>query len=557
MDSWDDLKKNSKFKIDKRQQHEKQFYLDQAKKLKDNFNSKYPDYVYRRRPNNSRRKRRADGSTVGGGARFPSAGPGGGQGGGEQHHDDGGSTEFSGESPVDVPSLPSALSLGADPGQGHSHHGHGGLTPQPPPLGSQTHHLQHHHAQQQHPHQQQQHHHPQIFTRPLYPPAGGEPHHPAYDAGPTSAGSHSSTSSYGYAYGGAGTGNEDPLGAYHAPHSATLPRPHLWGNEPSPGHHSQQQQQHHPHSPGLEPLHAHHSTAYSPDEPSSTTSLWSTPSAGGLAPLHHAQGARFDPTRTGASVSAGVGPGAHSGWPMSLPGVSAQQQGGRPRSLTGSTAIGGAGQGGSKPELFSPQIPHRAWSNTPSSGSSASATSTAGVAPGLGLSGGGGGLGVGVGGAAGMQFSTLTAPFFPGTSGAPAGENRSTSTSPTLARDPYYTTSSTSSGGGRAEDAYDTSAPHSAYPISPISPPSSGSYFSGPPGPSASGNGTASSLYPPHAHSGGGGGHGGRGSGIQLPHPISTYNVSSAQRDLASPLSAGPASSVSHTGYWDRLNEGR
>lgn len=39
---------------------EKKFYLDQAKKLKDNFNSKYPDYVYRRRPNNSRKKRKSD-----------------------------------------------------------------------------------------------------------------------------------------------------------------------------------------------------------------------------------------------------------------------------------------------------------------------------------------------------------------------------------------------------------------------------------------------------------------------------------------------------------------
>ncbi|OJA14812.1 hypothetical protein AZE42_04195 [Rhizopogon vesiculosus] len=39
---------------------EKQFYLDQAKQLKDNFNLKYPDYVYRRRPNNSRKKRRPD-----------------------------------------------------------------------------------------------------------------------------------------------------------------------------------------------------------------------------------------------------------------------------------------------------------------------------------------------------------------------------------------------------------------------------------------------------------------------------------------------------------------
>ena len=42
---------------------DKQFYLDQAKRLKETFNSKYPDYVYRRRPNNSRRKRRPDAST--------------------------------------------------------------------------------------------------------------------------------------------------------------------------------------------------------------------------------------------------------------------------------------------------------------------------------------------------------------------------------------------------------------------------------------------------------------------------------------------------------------
>jgi hypothetical protein len=35
---------------------EKQFYLDRAKQLKETFNNKYPDYVYRRRPNNSRKK---------------------------------------------------------------------------------------------------------------------------------------------------------------------------------------------------------------------------------------------------------------------------------------------------------------------------------------------------------------------------------------------------------------------------------------------------------------------------------------------------------------------
>ncbi|KIY62190.1 hypothetical protein CYLTODRAFT_427086 [Cylindrobasidium torrendii FP15055 ss-10] len=43
---------------------DKQFYLDQAKLLKDTFNSKYPDYVYRRRPNNSRKKRKAEPSPV-------------------------------------------------------------------------------------------------------------------------------------------------------------------------------------------------------------------------------------------------------------------------------------------------------------------------------------------------------------------------------------------------------------------------------------------------------------------------------------------------------------
>ncbi|KZV92040.1 hypothetical protein EXIGLDRAFT_769331 [Exidia glandulosa HHB12029] len=66
--------------------HEKQEYLDLAKRLKDNFNSKYPDYVYRRRPNNSRRKRGRGEHRVG------SVGPGGGgdgmHGGGDLDDDD-------------------------------------------------------------------------------------------------------------------------------------------------------------------------------------------------------------------------------------------------------------------------------------------------------------------------------------------------------------------------------------------------------------------------------------------------------------------------------------
>jgi len=43
---------------------DKQFYLEQAKQLKETFNSRYPDYVYRRRPNNSRKRRRSDSGTM-------------------------------------------------------------------------------------------------------------------------------------------------------------------------------------------------------------------------------------------------------------------------------------------------------------------------------------------------------------------------------------------------------------------------------------------------------------------------------------------------------------
>ncbi|KAG8719726.1 hypothetical protein FRC08_002152 [Ceratobasidium sp. 394] len=42
---------------------DKQFYLDQAKKLKDTFNMRWPDYVYRRRPNNSRKRRKHGGTS--------------------------------------------------------------------------------------------------------------------------------------------------------------------------------------------------------------------------------------------------------------------------------------------------------------------------------------------------------------------------------------------------------------------------------------------------------------------------------------------------------------
>ncbi|KAG9126989.1 hypothetical protein FRC07_001112 [Ceratobasidium sp. 392] len=44
----------------------KQFYLDRARKLKDNFNARWPDYVYRRRPNNTRKRKRPDAASTSG-----------------------------------------------------------------------------------------------------------------------------------------------------------------------------------------------------------------------------------------------------------------------------------------------------------------------------------------------------------------------------------------------------------------------------------------------------------------------------------------------------------
>lgn len=179
----------------------------------------------------------------------------------------------------------------------------------------------------------------------------------------------------------------------------------------------------------------------------------------------------------------------------------------------------------SKNELFSPNIPHRAWSNTPSSGSSASATSLTNSGPNM--------------------FQTLTSPFFPnGSSAAGAGsggsssgptsaEHRSSSTSPHLSRDPYFSSNGNSreNGGG----AYESSAP---YPISPISP-AHGSYF--PQSSTTNGTGGSSHLYTSSTQRG------------HLLQPITTF---SHGREMPSPLSAGPPSS-SHGGYWDRVSDAR
>ncbi|KAG6873054.1 hypothetical protein C0995_003534 [Termitomyces sp. Mi166 len=57
---WNNMETASKIFRSRPAHSQKQFYQEQARLLKDNFNSKYPDYVYRRRPNNTRRKRKPD-----------------------------------------------------------------------------------------------------------------------------------------------------------------------------------------------------------------------------------------------------------------------------------------------------------------------------------------------------------------------------------------------------------------------------------------------------------------------------------------------------------------
>ena len=83
--------------------------MDQAKKLKDNFNSKYPDYVYKRRPNNSRKKRRPDPYE----RPYDPANPGGGPGGefGEDGYEGSASGEFDEPSPTEGDHSQDALSL--------------------------------------------------------------------------------------------------------------------------------------------------------------------------------------------------------------------------------------------------------------------------------------------------------------------------------------------------------------------------------------------------------------------------------------------------------------
>ncbi|KAH8111172.1 hypothetical protein DFH11DRAFT_1729648 [Phellopilus nigrolimitatus] len=484
---------------------EKQFYLDQAKKLKDNFNSKYPDYVYRRRPNNSRRRRRADGSISGRGGFDNSTA----NNHDHEHDDASGSTEFEADSPIDVhmsgmsgqpASFSESGSIVVHPPH-HPAHSLAGLGSQGTSGSSSSSHF----GNPAPPH---------IYTRgpftasnsgsgstsehtsalsplsPMSPFAALEAHahaHAYNNYRPYSPTNIASNYNLGY------NQEFEDTDAYHghsgAPASASRLSHLDWPSGTSPGHPA--------HSPALESHHRQPHSAYphSPDDPP-THSLW---------------GPRFDALgRTSSSNNNGTG----SSWPLSsLSPISAP---GRARALTAGSPRhepdGAAGQG---KELFSPALPHRerAWSTTPSSasGSSVSATSPS--------AGAGGGAG------AGLSFPTLTEAYRPGQHQQPSsvgGSGRSASTSPSVG--PPH------SGGGGG----------SFYPTS------------GAPG--GGGGGGGPHLFPP-LH---GQGQGQRGPAALL-HPISTFTGAST-RD-ASPLSAvSPHSSVSHGGgYWsgERVSEGR
>ncbi|TDL22440.1 hypothetical protein BD410DRAFT_262276 [Rickenella mellea] len=439
---------------------EKQFYLDQAKRLKDTFNSKYPDYVYRRRPNNSRKKRRTDNGL---GRPFDGAATA------DAAEDGSASTEFDEHSPSEMHGNPDSVSLSD----------HTAAVP-------------HHLAQ------------PSLYSRSSYPHAGSD--HtvsPTYEVPPLSASSHSSTSSYAYTH----NGYPEDYGGIHQQNqssghtrlpqlnwsanspvtSTTLPSVSPSLSEPSrSSHHYSHADLSHPHSS---------SNNHTDDQPSH--GLWS----GSL-------GSRFENT------------GRTAAWPMP-PSLSSAASPGRQRSLTTIPASGSK-------ELFSPPIPHRAWSTTPSVSSGSSATSVSHSTP-----------------ASATQFQTLTAPFFPA-SGSERGSVSSGSGSPTLHRDPHQYFPSSATGSGRSESsggggAYEHG--HHPYPLSPISPPSS--YYSHH-GSSANGGG-GSSLYSSAQPT---------SRGHQLLQPISTYSQVHNSHDLASPVSAGPTST--HGGYWDRVkSEGR
>lgn len=130
---------------------QKQFYLDQAKRLKDTFNSKYPDYVYRRRPNNSRKKRRTDPGALS----PPEADD---MSGGDPSPIEG--EELDDHPHVQYPFNNQDLSPGLDELFTHSPNSstlpsHGSYSSYPYPHSSthRTHHLSHHQQHQQHQHE--------------------------------------------------------------------------------------------------------------------------------------------------------------------------------------------------------------------------------------------------------------------------------------------------------------------------------------------------------------------------------------------------------------------
>lgn len=115
----------------------KQFYLQKAKELKENFTSIFPTYVYKRRPNNSRKRRKTEDTGYGGAAAINSID----RGEGGLSEDDGDMTPPGGLSPAighpghPMGGLPGMAAMG--PGVSRRpgdpiHMGHPGIIPPPP-----------------------------------------------------------------------------------------------------------------------------------------------------------------------------------------------------------------------------------------------------------------------------------------------------------------------------------------------------------------------------------------------------------------------------------------
>ncbi|RPD56310.1 hypothetical protein L226DRAFT_215000 [Lentinus tigrinus ALCF2SS1-7] len=296
---------------------EKKFYLDQAKKLKDNFNSKYPDYVYRRRPNNSRKKRKPEPNHDG----DPSADPA------HLGDPDDPAGAYDDTSPID-PDDPL------------------GMVPSPQDV------------QYTRPHSQT-HAHAHAHLNPSPPVSAGAGYHP-HAMAPASASASNPACTYPYA-----------SDFHSAHHLASARLPHLGHSDPALGvagtlgpirtssldalSHGGYQ----PQPPASGSLYQNAPQQHQQHQQQQQSSLYAS----------HSPTALWDTARSGpGGTRPDAGPG-RSNWPVVLPALDT--------SLGRQRTIPGAGQGSLAPSHSSPQqLPARPWSSATSSSSSSASAST-------------------------------------------------------------------------------------------------------------------------------------------------------------------------------------